>query len=324
MKKKQIIALAVAAALFIVTGAASVLTHAAAGQLFDNSITDMIFNTEDMGYDFPAESFIAVVRVEGTIEEQTETGAFEASQSYQHLTTLDYIDELMYDPDNAGIMLYVDSPGGTAYESSELHDKLKEYSDTTGRPIWAYMAHMAASGGYMASVAADYIAANQETMTGSIGVIISTYDMTGLYEKLGIRYISITSGPMKDSTKMTDEQIQMYQSIVDESYNSFVDKVAEGRNMAREDVLTLADGRIYSAAQALDNGLIDAIDTYDNTLDRMMEEMDCEMIYELPEESDMLAGLFARIESLIPKSEAQTLNEIAAEKESGVLMYYAE
>ena len=91
-----------------------------------------------------------------------------------------------------------------------------------------------------------------------------------------------------------------------------------------EDVLTLADGRIYSAAQALDNGLIDAIDTYDNTLDRMMEEMDCEMIYELPEESDMLAGLFARIESLIPKSEAQTLNEIAAEKESGVLMYYAE
>ena len=60
----------------------------------------------------------------------------------------------------------------------------------------------------MASVAADYIAANQETMTGSIGVIISTYDMTGLYEKLGIRYISITSGPMKDSTKMTDEQIQ--------------------------------------------------------------------------------------------------------------------
>ena len=176
----------------------------------------------------------------------------------------------------------------------------------------------------MASVAADYIAANQETMTGSIGVIISTYDMTGLYEKLGIRYISITSGPMKDSTKMTDEQIQMYQSIVDESYNSFVDKVAEGRNMAREDVLTLADGRIYSAAQALDNGLIDAIDTYDNTLDRMMEEMDCKMIYELPEESDMLAGLFARIESLIPKSEAQTLNEIAAEKESGVLMYYAE
>ncbi|MDY5845129.1 MAG: signal peptide peptidase SppA [Bariatricus sp.] len=323
MKRKQIIGLVVASALFVVTGVTSVFTHAAVKNLFPDSITDEITGT-GTSFEFPSEPFIAVVPVVGTIEEQFETSVFETSQSYQHDTTMDYIDCLIEDPDNTGIMLYIDSPGGTVYEAEELYNKLREYSDTTGRPIWAYMAHMAASGGYMAAVAADYIAANLETTTGSIGVIMSAYDMSGLYEKLGIRYISITSGPMKDSSNMNDDQIAVYQAIVDEAYDRFVDKVADGRNMTREEVLPLADGRVYTATQAVDNGLIDSIDSYDNTLNQMMDELDSETIYELPDDENLFAGLFAKIESLIPKSEAQTLKEIAEEKESGVLMYYAE
>ena len=93
-------------------------------------------------------------------------------------------------------------------------------------------------------MAADKIYANPNTTTGSIGVIMSGFDMTGLYEKLGIRYVSITSGDFKDSSKMTDEQIAVYQEQVDEYYNKFVGIVAEGRGMAEEDVKTLADGRV--------------------------------------------------------------------------------
>ena len=114
---------------------------------------------------------------------------------------MEYIDRLMMDDHNRGILLYVDSPGGTVYESEELYDRLQEYRDLTGRPIWCYMAHYAASGGYMAAVASDKIYANMNTVTGSIGVIMSGYDMTGLYEKLGIRYYSITSGDYKDSCR---------------------------------------------------------------------------------------------------------------------------
>ena len=140
----------------------------------------------------------------------------------------------MQDSNNKGILLYVDSPGGTVYESEELYLKLQEYKETTDRPVWDYMAHYAASGGYMVSMASDRIYANPNTVTGSIGVIMSGYDLTGLYEKLGIRYVSITSGANKDSSQLTNEQIAIYQTQVDEYYNKFVNIVAEGRDMSEE------------------------------------------------------------------------------------------
>ena len=86
------------------------------------------------------------------------------------------------------------------------------------------MAHYAASGGYMVSMASDKIYANSNTTTGSIGVIMSGYDMSGLYKKLGIRYVSITSGKNKDSSKFTDEQIAIYQDQINEAYEELVPK----------------------------------------------------------------------------------------------------
>ena len=230
----------------------------------------------------------------------------------------------MDDSNNRGILLYVDSPGGTVYESEELYLKLKEYKETTGRPIWDYMAHYAASGGYMVSMAADKIYANPNTTTGSIGVIMSGYDMSGLYEKLGIRYISITSGENKDSSKMTDSQIDIYQEQVNEYYNKFVDIVAEGRKMTADDVRVLADGRTYTANQAKENGLIDEISLYDDMVDVMCEELGTYEFYEMETQTGMLSSLLLKVEKLVPKSEAQILKETAASMESGVPMYYAE
>ena len=322
MNKKQIGGLIIAAVLFIAVGVSSVLTNTFSERMLADSMEQIL--TDSVGFDPPSDDYIAVVRVEGTIQEQTAAGMFDVPVGYQHITTLDYIDNLMGDGNNQGILLYVDSPGGTVYESEELYLKLKEYKEQTGRPVWDYMAHYAASGGYLISMAADKIYANPNTTTGSIGVIMSGFDMTGLCEKLGIRYVSITSGDFKDSSKMTDEQIAVYQEQVDEYYNKFVGIVAEGRGMAEEDVKTLADGRVYTANQALENGLVDEISLYEDMTAAMSSELGAYEFYEPESEISFFSSLFAKVESVIPKSEAQILTETAADMESGVPMYYAE
>ncbi|HJD01992.1 MAG TPA: signal peptide peptidase SppA [Candidatus Mediterraneibacter excrementavium] len=322
MKTKQIIGLIVAAAVFIVTGAASVLTDALSERILGDTAKELF--TGGVEFSSPMEDYIAVVRVEGTIQEQVDAGLFAELEGYQHTTTMEYIDRLMMDDYNRGILLYVDSPGGTVYESEELYDRLQEYRDLTGRPIWCYMAHYAASGGYMAAVAADKIYANMNTVTGSIGVIMSGYDITGLYEKLGIRYYSITSGDYKDSMQMTEDQMAVYQSQVDECYARFVEKVSAGRGMDLSEVTDLADGRTYTAQQAKDNGLIDEISSYEDMKYQMEEELGTDTFYEPSAGENVFASLFAQIRDMVPKSEAQVLSETADEMESGVLMYYAE
>lgn len=322
MKKKQIIGLVVAVVLFIVTGVASVLTNTFSQNILSREISTML--TGDFEFNAPLSSYIAVVEVAGTIQEQSQTGMFDAAEGYQHTTTLEYIENLMGDVNNKGILLYVDSPGGTVYESEELYLKLLEYKKVTGRPVWGYMAHYAASGGYLISMACDKIYANANTTTGSIGVIMSGYDLTGLYKKLGIRYVSITSGDYKDSTQLTDEQVAIYQEQVDEYYSKFVSIVADGRNMPEKEVKVLADGRTYTAEQALKKGLIDEIALYEDMRDAMERELDTSVFYQLKSPSDLLSTLFLQVKDMVPKSEAQILTETAADMESGVPMYYAE
>ncbi len=323
MKKKQIGGLIVAAVLFIAVGVSSVLTNTISQNLLQESVADLL-TTTDYEYDTPNDDYIAVVEVVGTIQEQKETGIFEITEEYQHTTTMDYIDDLMNDVYNKGILLYVDSPGGTVYESEELYRKMLEYKENTGKPIWVYMSHYAASGGYMISMASDRIFANANTTTGSIGVIMSGYDMTGLYEKLGIRYVSITSGEYKDSSKLTDEQIAVFQEQVDEYYSKFVEIVADGRDMPGEEVRRLADGRTYTADQALENGLIDQISSYEDMKDVMGDELEVDDFYKPASEENVFASFFSELKELVPKSEAQILKETASTMESGVPMYYAE
>ena len=322
MKKKQTVGLVIAVVLFIVTGAASVLTNTVSKNILPREIGTKLAG--DFMFSAPTGPYIAVVEVTGTIQEQTASGAFDMAEGYQHTTTLEYIDKLMKDGNNQGILLYVDSPGGTVYESEELYMKLLAYKEQTSRPVWGYMAHYAASGGYMISMACDKVFANANTTTGSIGVIMSGFDLTGLYEKLGIKYFSITSGEFKDSTQMTDEQIAIYQDQVNEYYTKFVNIVAKGRNMSEDAVKALADGRTYTAYQALEKGLVDQILSYDDMRRMMCSALGTETVYQLESPSDILSSLFAQIRELVPRSEAQILTEAADQLESGVPMYYAE
>lgn len=207
--------------------------------------------------------YIGKLDVEGTIAEGSE-GFLAGENLYNHRWTLSAIDSMIEDSHNKAIILYVNSPGGSVSASDDLYYKLEEYKDKTKRPVFAYFSNMAASGGYYISAGSSKIIANRNCWTGSIGVTIgSIYDATELMSNLGIRAVNITSGRNKamgsPTAKLTDEQIGIFQGLVDEAYEQFVGIVAEGRQMEIEKVKALADGRVYTAKQAKDLGLVDEI-----------------------------------------------------------------
>lgn len=244
--------------------------------LVGNSIKTSIFGT---GEDYAASGpYIATIYVEGSIM-SGQADSFGLPVGYQHQWTLDKMDDLMADPENRGLILFIDSPGGGIYESDELYLKLKEYKDHTNRPIYAVMGSMAASGGYYIAAAADEIIANRNTWTGSIGVTIGTlYDISELLDRYGIKTDTITSGDNKAmgsiTDPMTEEQKRIFQSLVDEAYEQFVGIVAEERDIDVALVKEIADGRIYSAKQALELGLVDSIGTKEEAIALMSEEYD--------------------------------------------------
>lgn len=323
MNKKRIAGAIVAAVLFIAIGVSSVMADTFSKSFLKQTSVNMINNTTNV--QLPQRPYVGVVEVYGTIQAQSEEqSVFAAKTGYQHDDTLDYIDQMIEDTNNKGIVLHVDSPGGTIYESEELYLKIKEYKEKTKKPVWTYMEHYAASGGYYISAPSDKIYANPNTVTGSIGVIISGYDMKGLYEKLGIRPVSITSGKNKDMSQMTDEQIAIYQESVNESYERFVEVVADGRKMTTEGVKAIADGRIYTAKQAVGNGLIDEICLYDDAKQKIAEQTGKVEFYAPAHEQSVLSSLFGELKQLKTKSEAEILTELKDGLESGVPMYYAE
>ena len=218
--------------------------------------------TTGFGYDY-----IGTVYVEGEMSE-------DGTGTYNHEYILNSIDAMMEDEENKGIILFVDTPGGTVFSADELYFKIKEYREETGRPVYSSMQSMAASGGYYISAPCDKIIANRNCWTGSIGVTMGTFiNLSELLDALGIQTETITSGDNKamgsSYDPMTAEQRAIYKSLIDEAYDQFVGIVAEGRKMNDADVRKLADGRIYTAKQAVDLGLVDAIGTYEEAIEDM-------------------------------------------------------
>jgi protease IV len=333
MNKKQIIGLIAAAVAFVFISVASAITKTVSDNMSNKNeqakdTLESVLNSEKVK--LPDEDFVGVVKVEGTIMNTSKSSSmFPNPQAYNHKKTLKYIDSMMESKNNKGIILYVNSPGGGVYESDELYLKLKEYKEKTGHPIWTYMASQACSGGYYISMATDKIYANRNTWTGSIGVIVSSTNVKGLYDKLGIKEIDITSGTNKamgsPGIDMTEEHRKILQSLVDEAYEQFAGVVAEGRKMDINKVKPIADGRIYSAKQALDLGLIDQVDSYENMQKNMLDTVGKGVEIFTPEsKQNVLSSLFEKAENLKPKSDAQVISEHLEKEGNGGLMYYAE
>lgn len=221
--------------------------------------------------DAPSGDHIAVLDIIGTI---CENDGYTYDQQY----LLDSIDRMMEDDSNKALLLHIDTPGGTVYETDELYLKIMEYKVHTGRPVYAAVENYAASGGYYIACAADAIYANRNATTGSIGVIMGEFlDLSELLDNIGVGVSYIATGPNKamgnSYQPLTAEQSAIYQEICDESFAQFISIIAEGRNMDEASVRALADGRIYTAKQAVANGLIDGIEPFATTMERLTYDL---------------------------------------------------
>ncbi len=159
------------------------------------------------------------------------------------------------------LLIRIDSPGGTVVGGEALYKSILAVARK--KPVVAVLGGTAASAAYMAALGAERIFAREGTVTGSIGVIMQTTDITGLLNTLGVKPEAIKSRPLKAQPNplepMTKEAREAVKSVVLDMYAMFVDFVSERRGMPRDKVLMLADGRIYSGRQAVANGLVDAI-----------------------------------------------------------------
>ena len=273
LKKKSRNSLILGIVIFLVILGVIVAAAAAIGHFFGGSKTakdgqTLIGTGDSLRF---GGSYIAELHVEGEISDGDN---FSSSTAYSHEWMLDTIEKLKNDSNNKGIILFVDTPGGSVYATDECYLALKDYKAVTGRPVYAYFGSMAASGGYYLSMASDKIIANKNCWTGSIGVTLSTiYDITGLMDKYGVKATTIHAGKNKEmgayTETLTDEQIAILQSLVDECYEDFVSIVAEGRGLSVKATKQLADGSIYTARQALEKKLIDAIGSYDEAVEMM-------------------------------------------------------
>lgn len=268
-------ALIIIAAILLVIVVLGVSCTQMANSVLGNleNIGGQTYYEEEMA--LPSDDFIAQISVEGTIQSSNQDN-FGLTYGYQHQWTLNLIDNLIDNTNNKGLIIWVDSPGGTIYESDELYLAILKYKEKTERPVYAIMGSMAASGGYYISAPADKIIANRNTWTGSIGVTLGTFiDVSDLLEKYGVKTTTITSGRNKamgsQFETMTEEQMQIFKNLIDESYLQFVDIVATNRQLSKSDVIELADGRIYTAKQALDLGLIDQISTLEEGIEDFKE-----------------------------------------------------
>ena len=222
--------------------------------------------TKFVSGDKDAKNKIAVLTVSGTIVGNDE--GFVQKQ----------ISEISRDKNIKAVVLRVVSPGGTISGSDYYYEELKKMKKTRNIPIVVSMGAVAASGGYYVSMVGDEIYAEPTTMTGSIGVIAPMYDLAELCAKIGVHSNPIVSGPHKamgDITKpMSDEEKKIWQALIDDNFTRFKNVIKEGRTVFAnnpEKLDAIATGQVYTADQALANGLIDKIGFLNDASKRAME-----------------------------------------------------
>jgi len=198
---------------------------------------------------------IGVLRIEGTIDDSRDV--------------LDELRRFREAPWIKAVVVRIDSPGGAVAPTQEIVDEILRTRKK--KPLIASMGGTAASGGYYIASACEKIIANPGTLTGSIGVIMQLNNIEELMKKIGVKGYNIKSGPNKDIGSpfqpLTPEGREILQALVDNVYGQFVSAVAKGRGMSEAQVRKLADGRVYSGAQAKDLGLVDQLGSLEDAIE---------------------------------------------------------
>jgi len=217
------------------------------------------------------------------------------------------------------VILKVDSPGGEVLASDDIARTIREFQDSSGKPVIVSMGSLAASGGYYVSAPCRWIVANELTITGSIGVIMQGWNYRGLMDKVGLKPEVFKSGKFKDMLRgsknpeeITPEERAMVQKLIDETYAKFKSVVADGRKDAHDENdgtkaladnwAEYADGRILSGKEAYDLGFVDQLGGFDVAVAKAKELggiEDTPNVVEYRQRNELaeLFGLFAQSES---------------------------
>jgi protease-4 len=221
----------------------------------------------------PAREKVLMIDIDGTISSALETGFLSREKSIV-ARVFERLERAAADPWVKAVILRLDTPGGEVTASDIIYHEILRFKERRDVPVVALMMSVAASGGYYIASACDAIVAHPSTLTGSIGVISIFPSVESLMAKVGVKVNVIKSGPTKDSGSpfrdMTADEKKIFQGIIDEYYEGFLTVVARGRKgkISETDLRTIADGRVYTAPQALKLGLVDALGYFDDAFGR--------------------------------------------------------
>ncbi len=254
MKKIVVIAL-VLIFLWLVSLAAVKLIG---GGKFDLSISGVSLNK------------IAIVPIEGTITFGDDIGLI-STRNANARTIVSFIEKAESDGNVKGIVLEINSPGGTVVASEEIAKAVKK----TKKPTIAVIKEIGTSGAYWVASAADKIIADPMSITGSIGVTSSYLEFSGLMEKYGVGYEELKTGEFKDTgspyRKLNSKEKSVLQNKINLVHDFFVDEIAKNRNLKKEDVENLANGMFYLGLEAKENGLVDVFGDTDTAVELIKE-----------------------------------------------------
>ena len=256
---------------------------------------------------------VAIVRVEGVIVsgKPASTNPFGSNSSTAYSGVIvEHLRQAEADASVKAVILRVDSPGGSVVASHEIHQQMLAMT----KPVIVSMGELAASGGYYVSAPAKEIWANPATLTGSIGVISQFINVGDLLKQYGVTITTVKSGAFKDEGSpfrpMTDEEVAVWQAIIDEAYQGFVQVVADGRKLPVDRAKKLADGRVYTGQQALGLGLVDKLGNLPDATKRAAELGGIQgepRIVEYKEPLNLFGSLFNLSRPTDPVGEVMTL-----------------
>ncbi len=252
-----------------------------------------VFSPGDVGQ---TEESIGVVEVDGSIMDSEDV--------------LEDIERWSDDDNIKGVVVRINSPGGAVAPSQEMYHAVRDLQQR--KPVAVSMSNVAASGGYYIACGSDTIFANAGTITGSIGVITQFFNIERLAERVDLEVNTVKSGEFKDSGspfKPFEEQDEaVFSEMVFDIHDQFVETVADCRDMDYDEVDELADGRVYTGRQARDNGLVDEIGTFQDTVDYLAEEtgLDDPPVVHPPEER---LGIIEEFFQIVADTSTSTVEE---------------
>jgi len=227
--------------------------------------------SEKLISDSSASDKIAIIPISGIILSENQSSFLTGTEGIITPNLIgNVLSKAQADSQVKAIIFDINSPGGSPVASDRIFEQISNFKSSTNKPVVFLMGDMAASGGYYIASAGDFIVANPATLTGSIGVILESYNLEELYKKIGLSKNTFKQGEFKDilneARPITEEERKIIDSLNEDTYELFISRVAVGRKKSEDEIRSLANGMIYSGSQAKDLGLVDSLGNRDEAI----------------------------------------------------------